>query len=957
LCVFVLLATETGQGRATATNPLRFFKNYFVTGDHVVAGVGLKKAGSGGVVTDNIAISGVPSDADPVAAFLYWGTVVFKTNPDSGHIGALFNNAPISDLAVNLTPPGTSPCWSSGGGSGNPDGSKTLIEWRADVFRSFDANNDGVVTAAEVNGSHPITLPGNSSGGNGAPFTQGASVVVIYRSHKEPLRAIVLYDGGFTIDNQTNTVTQNIAGFYQASTTNPQSKLTMIIGDGQDNFSEQVLFGETSPTNLIATNPFISHEGQTWDNPTFTETAAHAALLSGGASSAVVSIDTSPFPSSDCLTGPAMILNTTVQDTDLDGLLDVWEEGPAETDPNGNALPDLAAMGANKNHKDLFLEAAYFVAPANTSYGTGTSQVTDGFGHDHLLSIDAVNMLGNAYKNAPVLNPDTTYGIDLHIDVGGNHQTNPANPYIIPSNLARGGETIIERACTGQGCAFPDWPGTVGWKVGLQFYRDAPEKSNGAEFNPTIPQDVQDEADCRAGVTQCRQRFDRNRKDMFHFLLLAHSIGIRKSENQCIPPAVPTNGVCPTGTDNPDFKIPRSISGMGDFPGGDLLETLGQWGNGFRGSDFVQASTVMHEQGHNFWLTHTGDLFTAPPPFEDNCNSDYLSVMNYLFQIPGLTPDPPPPPPNSTSASAASPAIDYSGQLLPSLNESDLPAGLGQMAYRSAWYAPLSGVHQSLQTTGAKRHCNGTPLSAAEELDRVNGGGWVRIDGTNADTTPAQNAMDWNGDLILNDVHRVQDISFNGTTNTAANLLNGSNDWLFVANLDPANPLRKATGLQQVGSRRNAGGYSLDGKDFGGKDFGGKDFGGKDFGGKDFGGKDFGGKDFGGDQDREQATATPQTLHSLKAEIAGRNVRLTWKAPTAQPDSEGLLTYIMYRVDGNKVTDTTFSKKVTVGQTTDLTILDTRVTAGKTYTWFGVVKYPDGSESNMSHSVSLALPK
>ncbi|HEX2457264.1 MAG TPA: hypothetical protein VHI99_26435, partial [Vicinamibacterales bacterium] len=42
LCVFVLLATETGQGRATATNPLRFFKNYFVTGDHVVAGVGLK---------------------------------------------------------------------------------------------------------------------------------------------------------------------------------------------------------------------------------------------------------------------------------------------------------------------------------------------------------------------------------------------------------------------------------------------------------------------------------------------------------------------------------------------------------------------------------------------------------------------------------------------------------------------------------------------------------------------------------------------------------------------------------------------------------------------------------------------------------------------------------------------------------------------------------------------------
>ena len=57
---FVLLATQTGQGRVTTTNPLKFFKNYFVTGNHVVAGVGLKKAGMGGFVNDTITMRRCP---------------------------------------------------------------------------------------------------------------------------------------------------------------------------------------------------------------------------------------------------------------------------------------------------------------------------------------------------------------------------------------------------------------------------------------------------------------------------------------------------------------------------------------------------------------------------------------------------------------------------------------------------------------------------------------------------------------------------------------------------------------------------------------------------------------------------------------------------------------------------------------------------------------------------------
>ena len=199
---------------------------------------------------------------------------------------------------------------------------------------------------------------------------------------------------------------------------------------------------------------------------------------------------------------------------------------------------------------------------------------------------------------------------------------------------------------------------------------------------------------------------------MFHFALLAHAIGIRKSEDQCVPPAQPVNGVCPAGTDNVDYKTPRSISGMGDFPGGDLLETLGLWGNGFKGSDFVQASTVMHELGHNFWLTHTGDLFTAPPNFEDNCNSEYLSVMNYLFQIPGLTPDPPTTPPSTTSASAqarrsttrAESASIAEREQSAGRNGSDaLSERLVRAAVRCASVIADDGRKETLQWHGAKR--------------------------------------------------------------------------------------------------------------------------------------------------------------------------------------------------------------------------------------------------------------
>ncbi len=76
-------------------------------------------------------------------------------------------------------------------------------------------------------------------------------------------------------------------------------------------------------------------------------------------------------------------------------------------------------------------------------------------------------------------------------------------------------------------------------------------------------------------------------------------------------------------------------SGLAEINGNDLLITLGNWG--LSSSDDAsknmlinfQSSTIMHELGHNLGLLHGGDE-------EANYKPNYLSVMNYLYQIYGL---------------------------------------------------------------------------------------------------------------------------------------------------------------------------------------------------------------------------------------------------------------------------------------------------------------------------------
>jgi len=99
-------------------------------------------------------------------------------------------------------------------------------------------------------------------------------------------------------------------------------------------------------------------------------------------------------------------------DTDRDSLLDSWETNGIDFDNNGTVDLDLPAMGADPQHKDIFVEIDYMVLGGAT-------------GHTHKPKAAALQTVINAFNNAPVSNPDGTTGIHIHIDAGADTIMNP----------------------------------------------------------------------------------------------------------------------------------------------------------------------------------------------------------------------------------------------------------------------------------------------------------------------------------------------------------------------------------------------------------------------------------------------------------------------------------------------------------------------------------------------------
>jgi len=646
---------------AHAADALSFFNNWFVTGDYVVGGVGLRGTGVNGWALGTINMTAVPG-TEPVAAFLYWSTSEPTTTP-AARIG-YFNGYQIQAAVLGNPQSPNLPCYSSGGTLGLPGTAGQV--YRADVLRYLpvDVNN-----VRQVNGNHTVKLRDSGGNGNGnLLYTNGASLVVIYRvvtpgnPAAVPLRAVVIYNGAFSMDKFSPARTQNVAGFYQASAS-AAAKITNIVAYGQPGFSTSLSVNGTAP-NI---NPFVGAQGVRWDNPTYNFNLAKDASL---------------FPASvtvggnqTCVTWVAIVASMNVQDTDLDGLLDAWETNglhrntqvsPATfggcSDYPLEPCVDLPHMGADPNVKDIFIQMDWM-------HGSGGTGGTDGAGtHDHIPKLGALSAVAGTF--AP-------RGINLHFDVGTNYQGaqsacgNLPCSFIIPASKAQGGSDIDESTLVCHDaathvCDYHQPYPILSFEFGFASVRDGNHLLN---ISP---------------------HFAQNRKDIFHYSLFAHALGGPFDING--HPVDPSSGL-PTA-------VPRSYSGIAHRPGGGFMVTFGLWRSDFPGDDQVgsalaQAGTIMHELGHNLDLAH-GGLSTKP-----NCMPNYQSVMNYLYQTRGLT-------------DASGEHVDYSVGALPILTENSLPTGALGNPYAIRFFGPLGP--STPPASAAQLRCDGTALNGPPEV-------------------------------------------------------------------------------------------------------------------------------------------------------------------------------------------------------------------------------------------------
>jgi hypothetical protein len=286
---FLALFVQSAQ----AQGPLNYFKNYFVTGDYVVGGVGLygkvvKGPVTGAVsVTGNISLNSVPCTtgpgllasvipcatkgavpADVIAAFLYWQTIESTTTPSSaiGSYASSYNaTTPVNPfVGLALGNPQISAC------SGLGTSSQYLHNYRADVLKYLPISPTANVRLA--NGTQTFTLVS----GNTTTQFAGATLVVVYRlvtpgnPKIAPLRSVVIYDGAFT-GTQSSSLIQTMGGFYQASS-DSDAKMTHIVGNGQsisNKQEKQTLQVNGAIPQGVPSDPFVGAQGANWDNYTF----------------------------------------------------------------------------------------------------------------------------------------------------------------------------------------------------------------------------------------------------------------------------------------------------------------------------------------------------------------------------------------------------------------------------------------------------------------------------------------------------------------------------------------------------------------------------------------------------------------------------------------------------------------------------------------------------------------
>ncbi len=115
----------------------------------------------------------------------------------------------------------------------------------------------------------------------------------------------------------------------------------------------------------------------------------------------------------------------TPQDQDNDGLFDIWETqgGGIDANDDGTIDLDLYALGARPNHKDLFVEVDAMTGLAPVGISPIAAVVNAG-----LNTNTSLDLVVDAFLNAPLDNPDGQSGIRLRVALDETNLTREAWP-------------------------------------------------------------------------------------------------------------------------------------------------------------------------------------------------------------------------------------------------------------------------------------------------------------------------------------------------------------------------------------------------------------------------------------------------------------------------------------------------------------------------------------------------
>ncbi|MGB9204533.1 MAG: hypothetical protein WCB94_11265, partial [Terriglobales bacterium] len=431
---------------------LSFLNNYFVSGDHIVRDFVCPQCsgpGANGYINGTIEIQSRTMDLEGV--------------PDGAEAVAAFLYWQVLEpMSPPSSDPGSFALFNGYSITGDVVGSDQSACGSGNALvRSYRANvlpylPVGVNGSSQAVGTHNVGLPPNPDGSSSLP---GASLVIVYRvlsgAPWPPLKATVIYDGSLEVGPvQTGNLDLLMGGFYDA-----------VYSDGSDIANAKITDIHSTMSCNGATASFVSFYHHT--SPQSVDN--HASTVT----------EFNPFSLSTSQFGvfPAAVFTTRVNSGDGDGLLDAWKTGQGYCDfgvnqgtCGGSGDPSWVPLpGATSGEKDIFVQVDYMYAGdhSHEPRGAALSMVTDAFSKQN---------------------------IHLHF---------------------RAGNPIPEDTCTDDAplfCMFPNEPGVVAWKLGLEAFKAWPTNLVG------------DPPSCSGGV--CTPRFQPGRKDSYHYLLIGHSLAL-----------------------------------------------------------------------------------------------------------------------------------------------------------------------------------------------------------------------------------------------------------------------------------------------------------------------------------------------------------------------------------------------------------------------------------------------